>query len=515
MRNFLLISLVLLPMLSIAQLWDKSFDKNVNLIKMTDAGVAVVGTDDALYGINAGGEVLWRNEKLKKVEENRVEILSGSELIFVSDKGMLSRNRTINVLTGKEYADTGVKFENIFAATIAHSVNQLWVYMGNNTVDAWDIDKNEKLWTLNAWFPHDISLPQSAALTNTFSGAQPIVYTSKTTGILHLGLGQLGEFNFDTGEPIWQADFKPFKTKPDKGDVASMPVNGFSVMKLTPDGQTLYFPFREELLAIDAKSGAFKWEAKANKTGKVRDMYITDQGILVLTYNGVQLINAQTGAEIWKKPIKLKGAGESLFLKDGADYYAVSKNSLVKIDIHNASSTVLNEKIKFDYNDGFSSLQVHDDQLMLIGSQNVVGIDKNTGQVRYHQAFKAPGASLVTIAQNVALAAVAAAATYNSQRLGQQNANALGGYSHFSYTPALMTSGGPNSTEGDQYMYISTKFKEADATGFGLAKIDKFEGEVMEKIVIGDRDPVYAVNEREKLIFYRAGKKSIACRKMN
>jgi hypothetical protein len=149
------------------------FPKEVNLIKMTDAGVAVVGTDDALYGMSSEGELLWSNEKLRKVEAERVEVLSGSELVFVSDKGMLARNRVLNVLTGEEYANREIKGENIFAATVLHGVNQLWVCNSPTDIQVWDIDKNEHLYDLEKKnFPYGLALNKMASLTSTFLGTQ-------------------------------------------------------------------------------------------------------------------------------------------------------------------------------------------------------------------------------------------------------------------------------------------------------------------------------------------------------
>ena len=168
----------LMPGLSWGQLWNKSFDKTINFIKMTEAGVAVVGTDDALYGLDKKGEVLWENGKLKKLEENRIELLSGSELIFVSDKGLLARNRVINVLNGTEYADRGVKGENIYGTRVIHGTNTLLTLPGQNRLEAWDINTNKSLWTIGPEIPHGITTYKSASLTMSFAGTQPIVYTS-------------------------------------------------------------------------------------------------------------------------------------------------------------------------------------------------------------------------------------------------------------------------------------------------------------------------------------------------
>ena len=517
MKNLILsiFSLLLVcPLVLQSQNWDKDFDKEVNFIKMTEAGVAVVGTDDALYGINSEGKVLWQNEKLKKVEENRVEVLTGSELIFVSDKGLLARNRAINVLNGAEYADSNIKGDNILGAAIAHPANMLFVMKSPKSFDAWDIKSNKMLWSIGGEIPFGISTEQMASLTATFRGMQPFVYTSNSSAIMHLGLGNLADYNLNTGQPNWQFDFRPYKLKKPgngKGDKPSNPSKGYAVMKLDNKSNTLYFPFRDILIAVDAKSGRAKWDVKANKIGQVRDLHVVPEGILVLNLNGLQLIDPATGAEKWDKPLKVKGAESGLLVQDGDLFYMVSKKYLMEIDVAKKSAKQLTDKIKFEGNESFSSIEMKDDLIILGSSQNIVGINKKSGNIEYQKYFKAPGASLTTIAQNVTLATVAAAATMNSQRIGQQNANADGSYTYHQYTPAVMSSGTRNSSNADNFKYINTKFK---GKGFGLAKVDKNTGKLSNEIVIGDRSPIYATDENANLIYYKADKKKVACMTM-
>lgn len=506
--TFFLLSLLAVVNMVEAQA-SKDFPKQVNLIKMTDPGVAVVGTDDALYGLDGNGKVLWDNEKLRKVEENRVEILSGSELIFVSDKGLLSRNRVINVLNGMEYANSGQKGENIFGARVIHGTNQLWVLPNPKVIDVWDIDSNKKLYSLEANAPYGISLDKSAALTNTFSGTQPITYTGKNSAIIHLGLAHLGNYDLDTGKPIWMFDWKPYKVKKpngDKGDRPSKPSTGYSVMKVDEASSVLYFPFRNELIAIDMKTGAAKWSPKANKTGKVRDMYVTAEGVMVLTEKGLQLIDEKTGAEKWDKALKVKGAGEGLLINDDEDFYIVSKSTVVKIDVAKRSAKALTEKIKFQGGESFSQIEIMENLIVLSGSQNVVGIDKKSGKIAYNTYYKAPGTSLGTLAQNMVLASVALASSMNSMKLNSR----AGNKTYHQYTPRMMQSGGSATTSAGNIMYISTKFKSSEAKGFGLARVDKISGETLGQIVIGDRNPVYAVDERNSLIFFKSAKSSVS-----
>ena len=275
-------------------------------------------------------------------------------------------------------------------------------------------------------------------------------------------------------------------------------------MKLDNESNTLYFPFREKLIAVDSKTGKAKWDLKANKPGQVFDIYVTDDGIVIRTLKGIMLIDKETGASKWDKPIKVKGTGGLLVNNEGT-FYVVSKKSIEKIDIASKKSTSLVEKIKFEGDDSFSGLELIDGIVILYGSQNIIGIDKGSGKILFTTYYKAPGVSLATIAQNVALAGIAMTATYNSY----DNNKRAGNKTYYQYTPAMRSSGGSHTTESGKSLYINTKFKDSDAQGFGIAKVNKKTGETTKKFVIGSRDPIYDVDENNGNIFYANDKKTM------
>jgi hypothetical protein len=234
-------------------------------------------------------------------------------------------------------------------------------------------------------------------------------------------------------------------------------------------------------------------------------MYITDEGILVLTPKGLQLIDKATGVEKWDKHIKIKGADASILFNDNGTFYSISKGSIIKIDVANRQAKILTEKIKFKGGESLGNMEVFGDVMVMSSSNNVVGIDKNSGDILYAVHYKPPGLSLATIAGNIALATVAMASTMNSQRIAVQN-----GYSHYhQYTPRMMTNGGSATSSAGNIMYISTKFNDGDAKGFGVARIDKKTGETTAKIVVGSREPIYSVNEQTGMIFFKSGKDKV------
>ena len=476
----------------------KTFPKEINSIKMTAAGVAIVATNDALYGIDKDGKELWKNVKFKKVDAYRIQVLSGSELIVVTG-GLMVGTKILNVYNGNIIGGNS----DVSEARVIHGTNQLWISTRLDGIHVWDIGTNTEQYDLSK-----INTPYSIESKGNFMGTQPITYTSESSAILHIGSAQLGEYNLNNGTPIWEFDWKPYKVKKPrdgKGDYPSAPKRGFAIMKLDQETRTLFFPFRNILIAVDSKTGKAKWDVKANKLGQVKDIFIVKQGILVRTAKGVQLIDKQTGIIKWDKPIKIKGTDGSLLIQGKDGFYVVAKGSIEKIDIENRKSTTLTEKIKFKGGESFSSLELINNVVVLSSAQNLVGIDRTSGKINYQVYYKAPGPSVLDVAGSIALAGVAMASTMNSMKV---NARA-GNKTYYQYTPRMRNSGGSRSTDAGKSLFISTKFKGADANGFGIAKVDKETGKTMKKIVIGVRNPIYVVDENNGIIYYKSDKKEL------
>lgn len=512
MKKLTITSLVLLALL--ISIVGKSqeiinFPKEVNSIKMTAVGVAIVSTDDALYGIDKDGKQLWKNEKFRKISEDRIEVLTGSELIIVRGGFKGGGTHVVNVFTGEKIAAEG----DLYGARVAHGANQVWTNTRFHENYVWDITSNTQLYKLEINLPYGLSSTNPGPDRRIFSGEQPFLYTSDNTAILHLGLGQLGEYNLATGKAIWEFDWSPYKVKKpkgDKGDRPTKPGKGWAMMQIDNNTNTLYFPFRNMLIAVDSKTGKAKWDVKANKIDKIFNMYLTDDGIVIHTHKGINLIDKESGHVIWDKPIKIKGAG-GLLINDNGTLYVVAKKSIERIDIANRKSISLTEKIKFEGGDSFMGFELIGNTIVLSGSQNLVGVDKTTGKIKYATYYKAPGASIGDIAKSAALAGVAMTATMNSYNTNSQAGNST--YRQYTANTSKYMSHGA-TTQAANSLYISTKFKDADAKGFGLAMVDKNTGETIKKVVIGERDPIYSVDENNGILFYKSDKTEVTIKSL-
>jgi outer membrane protein assembly factor BamB len=84
------------------QAWKKKFPGNIKWYKLTDAGIVVVCTSDALYGIdpNTGGE-RWKKEDLKNLQEENYDPIEASPMIALVDRGLTPAHIVMDVYSGK------------------------------------------------------------------------------------------------------------------------------------------------------------------------------------------------------------------------------------------------------------------------------------------------------------------------------------------------------------------------------------------------------------------------------
>jgi outer membrane protein assembly factor BamB len=88
--------------------WTKTFPSKVKWYKITDAGVLVVGTNDALYGVNpSDGKEMWKDDDIENIQEENYDPIEGTPYIVLAKKGLIkSSNKIVDVVTGKEVANT-------------------------------------------------------------------------------------------------------------------------------------------------------------------------------------------------------------------------------------------------------------------------------------------------------------------------------------------------------------------------------------------------------------------------
>lgn len=87
--------------------WEKNFPGGINFYSVSDAGIFIVGTNDALYGINPeDGKEIWKLPEFKKVTEEAFNPIPFSPLAAIVDRGMMVQHAVINTVTGQVVCNT-------------------------------------------------------------------------------------------------------------------------------------------------------------------------------------------------------------------------------------------------------------------------------------------------------------------------------------------------------------------------------------------------------------------------
>ncbi|MEO7045055.1 MAG: PQQ-binding-like beta-propeller repeat protein [Ferruginibacter sp.] len=83
--------------------WTKTFPSKVKWYKITDAGVLVVGTNDALYGVSpSDGKEIWKIDQIENIQEENYDAIEGTPYIVLAKRGLTkSVNSIVDVVTGK------------------------------------------------------------------------------------------------------------------------------------------------------------------------------------------------------------------------------------------------------------------------------------------------------------------------------------------------------------------------------------------------------------------------------
>jgi outer membrane protein assembly factor BamB len=87
--------------------WEKNFPGGINFYSVSDAGIFIVGTNDALYGINPeDGKEIWKLPEFKKITEDAFNPIPFSPLAAIVDRGMMVQHAVINTVTGQVVCNT-------------------------------------------------------------------------------------------------------------------------------------------------------------------------------------------------------------------------------------------------------------------------------------------------------------------------------------------------------------------------------------------------------------------------
>ena len=182
--------------------WTKNFPSKINWYKITDAGILVVGTNDALYGVNpADGKEVWKIDKIENIQEENYDPIEGTPYIVLAKRGMFkSSNNIVDVVTGKSIANS----RDLGLAAITKRIhliknNAVLFYgigaTGKPTLMMVSLSSGEKLWEQSKLFE---------------KSAEQIVSEAGETsqGIFIATNRNIYKLNKQTGEVLYNVDMR-------------------------------------------------------------------------------------------------------------------------------------------------------------------------------------------------------------------------------------------------------------------------------------------------------------------
>ncbi|TBN14318.1 outer membrane protein assembly factor BamB family protein [Hyunsoonleella pacifica] len=260
---------------------------------------------------------------------------------------------------------------------------------------------------------------------------------------------------------------------------------------------------------------------KPLRTGEnIHTMALTKQGMIYITDSDANIIDLNTGASIWNKPIKYKKAKAVTSTYDEAHsrYLISTGEEIIAIDENSGDISTL-ATLKFEEKEHPAAMDVRDGGLLLSSDQNLMMLDFD-GSEKFHEYFRSPGKSALAVALLAATAVASTAMAMDASARAGANRNYLGQYNQY---------GAQMKRTADMFAAIGTasfnemarRFKATAATenaqfiltklddGAGLVKINKDTGSAEKEILLKDKKPTYEVDEFGGYLYYLANNNTI------
>lgn len=411
-----------------AKEWSKKFPGNVKWYQVSDAGILVVCTGDALYGLHPEtGEETWKIDKLDDVKEENYDPVEGTPYAAIIKSSLLkgAQHTIIDVAAGKIIAgSTDFDILNIVKRIHIKELNSMMLYgfgksTGKPTMVMFSLADGKKTWEQKKLFEKN----SEEVVTNGLA-VDDAIYVGTTKNLYKL--------NASSGEVIWSVDRKTEKpvaaTVESKGmfgkksrvDLSAAATSSSAQFFLRPNEKgRIWFWNQEALFAFNPADGKLVTKEVELESPVGYILYDT-HGMLVATAEKTQkdmantggsgggllgkikrnnaggknraallCIDPETGDSKWKDEIDLKGdvnayqlAGNKLILatqKDNGDNYI----SLIDLD---GGRPVTKKPLSI--NGDIRDLQIVPQGLYYRTSDEINILDIETGDKNWKKGFK-------------------------------------------------------------------------------------------------------------------------------
>lgn len=278
--------------------WTKTFPSAIKWYRITDAGILVVGTKDALYGVNPpDGKEIWKIDQIENIQEENYDPIEGTPYIVLAKRGLTkSVNNIVDVATGKWIADSKALGIQVITKRIHLMKNNAVLFYGTNrngkpVIMMVSLATGDKLWEQTKLFEKN-----SEEIVSEAGEVSDGIFIATNRNIYKL--------NKQTGDILYSIDMKS-----DKPQVApkakksgfGFPQFGRAIDKDANEQQTItsadffqredpnviYFWNQDILTAFNVADGKEIWE-RVELPSPITNILYDTRGILIATAEKTQ-----------------------------------------------------------------------------------------------------------------------------------------------------------------------------------------------------------------------------------
>ncbi len=313
-----------------------NFDGNVKWMMLTESGVMVASTGEALVGIKPNQQDLhFKFERVKKVKEEHLEPVPNTPYLIIKPRGLFNHTVVIDVVKGKIVFDS--KAEN-WQNGVA-SRHFLYPDMKFIVTGAQKQEGSNKY--ISGVGMYDML---TGKLINIYERkpANPMIGVPDIMGdnIIIPGLKNVKAYNISSGNEVWTADVK----------------NAVQISSNDETNEVYAFRGKKtnmEVFKINASNGSMSW-AEGNKLkGQMARYEFTPKGLAIVTNivssgkkglvgkisnaakgsgtSKIYLLDTNTGQDLWDKSPKTKGLISHFYIEDDGILFGVSSGGINKV----------------------------------------------------------------------------------------------------------------------------------------------------------------------------------------
>jgi outer membrane protein assembly factor BamB len=278
------------------QNWQRKFDGNINFYDLSGAGIFVVGTNDALYGIDPStGKEIWKLEEFKKIAEEAFSPIPNSPLAAIVDRGMFVEHAIINTVTGQVVCKTKELGMQTVNKRFANAILGAVLFGGSNKkgkpcLMLVDVVTGAKRFEVESVFDKNTEV----ICSDVYALSKDAFLISTTKAIYCI--------DAKTGAEKWRSDIKtdapvvappPSEKKSPFGSIGGFGKSMNQTMALqavavsskffqVKDASKVYFFNNDYFTCFDAATGKEVWQ-RQELSSPLNNYILDDRGIIVTT----------------------------------------------------------------------------------------------------------------------------------------------------------------------------------------------------------------------------------------